>query len=163
MGATIRVRPACPADAPVIVANNAAMCLETEGRRLNADTLTAGVRSVLGDSQRGLYFLAERNGAPVGQMMVTSEWSDWRNAWFWWIQSVYVAPTARHEGVYRRLHEHVRSAAMARGDVCGLRLYVERENLPAQAVYRHMGMNPAAYLMFEEDWSAQHIGPPGPG
>ncbi len=155
MIATIRVRLATPADAATIAGHNAAMALETEGRALDASVLRAGVEAVLCDRDRGVYYLAERRGTVAGQMLVTREWSDWRNAWFWWIQSVYVLPTERRHGVYRRLHEHVRAAAVARGDVCGLRLYVERENHAAQAVYRRVGLSPANYALYEVDWSLQ--------
>jgi ribosomal protein S18 acetylase RimI-like enzyme len=92
------------------------------------------------------------DGVLVGQIMVTTEWSDWRNGWFWWIQSVYVRPDARGRGVYRRLHREVEARARARGDVCGLRLYVAHENRNAQAIYAAMGMAPAAYRMYEVTW-----------
>ena len=120
--------------------------------------LGPGVRAVLGDAERGLYFVAESGGNLIGQMMVTREWSDWRNGWFWWIQSVYVKPEFRQHGVYRRLHEHVERTARATAGVCGLRLYVEHENERAQRVYERLGMARTTYRMFETDWSGSFGG-----
>jgi GNAT superfamily N-acetyltransferase len=149
----LSIRRAEPVDADIIAAFNQAMAVETEGRRLDGATLAAGVRAVLRDPARGLYYLAERGGAVVGPLLLTYEWSDWRNGWFWWIQSVYVAPAARGGGVYRGLHEHVAALARAAGDVCGVRLYVDAGNAAAQAVYRRLGMAVTNYRLFETDWS----------
>lgn len=155
-GSTIRIRVAVAADADTIAAFNRALADESEGRPLDVVRVGAGVRRLLSDPARGVYYVAERGGNVVGQMLVTREWSDWRDGWFWWIQSVYVAPDARRLGVYRRLHQHVAALARGAGDVCGLRLYVEKENTRAQAVYRQLGMTQTAYLLFETDWT------PGP-
>jgi GNAT superfamily N-acetyltransferase len=111
--------------------------------------LSAGVAAGLADPGKSVYFLAEEDGTAVGQMMYTTEWSDWRNGWFWWIQSVYVRPEARRRGVFRALFEHVHQAARADERVIGLRLYVERENHVAQKTYQNMGMESAGYLVFE--------------
>ncbi len=153
MNETPIVRPATPPDADIIAAHNVAMAAETEGRTLDPATVRAGVRRVLEDPTRGRYYLAARRDRIVGQLLVTREWSDWRDAWFWWIQSVYVIPGARRGGVYRLLHEHVVAEARAAGDVCGLRLYVERENFAAQRVYEQMGLNATHYLLFEAQLS----------
>jgi len=147
-----RVRPATPADAEIITANNAAMAAETERRALDPETLRAGVGRVLADPARGVYYLAERDGKVVGQLLITREWSDWRDAWFWWIQSVYVAPEARRQGVYRALYQHGYAAARGQPDVCGLRLYVEQDNTAAQRVYERLGMRRAVYRLYETDW-----------
>ncbi len=151
MSSSLRIRTAVAADLPTIVAFNAAMAQETEGLFLDHARLEAGVRAVLDDPRRGAYWIAEAGGAPVGQTLVTLEWSDWRNADFWWIQSVYVAADHRGQGVYRALHEHVVREARAAG-ACGVRLYVEHENDRARSVYRHLGMRPAPYEMMEEDF-----------
>ena len=139
------VRPATPADLPTVVAFNAALANETEGKRLDPATLAAGVAAALADPAKGHYAVAEEAGRVVGQCLVTLEWSDWRNGWFWWIQSVYVLPAARRGGVFRDLYRHLEAAAAARPDVIGLRLYVERDNARAQATYASLGMAEEPY------------------
>lgn len=151
----ITIRTATPADADTIIASNAALALETEDRRLDPETLRTGVGRVLSDPTRGVYYLAEAGGRVVGQLLITKEWSDWRDGWFWWIQSVFVAPQSRRTGVYRVLHEHVVAEARRAGDVCGIRLYTEQENTRAQQVYGRMGMTRSAYVMYEADWSKE--------
>jgi ribosomal protein S18 acetylase RimI-like enzyme len=144
------IRLATLSDEDTVVRYNAALALESEGKRLDPAVLRAGVRAALADPNKGFYVIAERDGAPVGQSGVTFEWSDWRNGWFWWIQSVYVARERRGRGVYSALHEHVRAAALASGEVIGLRLYVERENARAQRLYRRLGMAETYYRLYEE-------------
>ena len=151
----VTIRTATVADIETVAANNAAMALETEGRELDRETLRSGVRRVLADPTRGVYYLAEIDGRVVGQLLITSEWSDWRDGWFWWIQSVFVAAETRRTGVYRVLHEHVVAEARRAGDVCGIRLYTEQENMRAQQVYERMGMTRSAYVMYEADWSKE--------
>ncbi len=150
----ISVRPAVPADVEVLVGFNAALALETEGRRLDRERLRQGTRAVFDTPARGRYFVAEARprGEPlvVGQLLVTFEWSDWRNATFWWLQSVYVDPAWRRRGVFRHLHQEIARLARAEG-ACGIRLYVERKNDAAQAVYRSLGMV-SDYLVFEDDF-----------
>ncbi|MGL4462992.1 MAG: GNAT family N-acetyltransferase [Planctomycetia bacterium] len=144
------VRPAVAADAAVIVAYNAALALESEAKHLHEPTLAAGVAAVLNDPSLGRYFVADRDGAVVGQLMLTHEWSDWRNGMIWWIQSVYVAPTDRGKGVYNRLHDHVRRLADATPSVIGLRLYVELRNTKAQRTYFRQGMTQSGYVVLED-------------
>lgn len=146
----LRVRAATPGDAATIAAFNLAMARETEDKGLDEAALQRGVARALGDPERGRYFVAERDGSVVGCLLVTREWSDWRAAWFWWIQSVYVAPAARRAGVYAALHQDVLARARAAGDVCGVRLYVETENRVAQATYERLGMRRAHYVMYEQ-------------
>jgi GNAT superfamily N-acetyltransferase len=143
------VRRATPADAPVLVEYNREMALETEGKVLDPAVLTAGVAAVLADPHKGAYFVAELDGAVVGQLSVTTEWSDWRNGWLWWIQSVYVRADARRRGVFRALYEHVYQAAREDPQVIGLRLYVERDNRSAQETYLRLGMVWANYLILQ--------------
>ncbi len=145
---TITIRDATAADADTVVSFNAAMAEETESKTLDRSVLTPGVTAVLDDAERGRYWVADIDGVAVGQVMVTREWSDWRNAWFWWLQSVYVAPDHRRRGVFRALYEHVREQARAAG-ACGLRLYVEHENSGAADTYRALGMADADYAMLE--------------
>ncbi len=126
------------------------MALETEGKHLDENILKAGVNAVLSNNDRGFYVVAEEAGRVAGGLLVTREWSDWRNAWFWWIQSVYVVPEARGKGLYRELSAFVWAMAHEAGDVCGVRLYVEKENHTAQAVYQRLGMHETDYLMYEQ-------------
>ncbi len=146
----MQIRRAELADAAALVDFNQKMALETEGKHLEADVLRPGVNAVFADANKGFYVVAEDNGSIVGGLMVTFEWSDWRNKWFWWIQSVYVVPEARGKSVYSRLYEFVKAEAARKGDVCGFRLYVERENTHAITVYEKLGMKNSVYFMYEE-------------
>lgn len=145
----MKIRPAIPQDLEHLIEFNASMALETEAKTLSPDKLRPGVSAVLNDPLKGFYVVAEQDGSIIGGLMVTFEWSDWRNAWFWWIQSVYVVAEARNKGIYSKLYEFVRSLADDRGDVCGFRLYVEKDNVGAQHVYEKCGMKQSEYLMFE--------------
>src|SRR5262245_49409694 len=147
----VRIRAARAGDLDTIVAFNEAIATETEGLTLDRARLSTGVAALLADARKGRYWIAERDGAPVGQCMVTFEWSDWRDGDFWWIQSVYVAAPHRGSGVYRALHQEVERAARAEG-ACGLRLYVEKHNRAAQSVYAKLGLAPAPYDMMERDF-----------
>jgi len=150
------VRPARMEDVDMLVTFSAAMALETEGRRLDMDRLRRGTQRVFDSPTRGFYVVAElpQESSPgvIGQLLVTYEWSDWRDATFWWIQSLYVHPDWRRRGVYRRMHEYIRQQARSRSDVCGLRLYVEAGNTGAQAAYRQTGLFPSSYRIIEEDF-----------
>jgi ribosomal protein S18 acetylase RimI-like enzyme len=146
---SLLVRPAEPADLEIIVAFNVALARETEALALDLDTVRRGVAAVLEDPEKGRYRVAAQGGAVVGQLMLTREWSDWRSGWWWWIQSVYVAPEARRGGVYRALHRSVLDDAARTGDVRGVRLYVEQENTRAQRAYEAMGMERGRYLIYE--------------
>jgi len=154
MSAHLLIRPATLADAATLADYNAAMALETEDKRLDAATLRAGVEHAIEHPDLARYHLAEIDGRVVGQLMVTFEWSDWRNGNFWWIQSVYVHPEYRSRGVFSALYRHVEALARESG-ACGMRLYVEDHNSTAQQVYRRLGMDDARYRVFETDWSTQ--------
>lgn len=144
------IRAATLADSPTIVEFNAALAWESEQLYLDRDTLGAGVRDCLADANKGLYFLAVNStGEIVGQTMLTYEWSDWRNGWFWWIQSVYVRPDARRLGAFRALFEFIRSQAEADPTVIGLRLYHETHNVRAMDAYRQLGFEPTSYAVME--------------
>lgn len=145
----IHVRSATPADAPTIAGFQEAMAAETEDKPLDPAIVLAGVEGLFARPAHGFYLVAERQGAVAGSLMVTPEWSDWRGGFFWWIQSVYVHPEHRRGGVYRALHEAVLSRAADDGDVIGVRLYVERENEGARAVYRRLGMDETPYRLYE--------------
>jgi GNAT superfamily N-acetyltransferase len=155
------VRPARQDDVPAIVSFSAAMALETEGRRLDQARLLDGTRALLATPERGFFMVAEdERGQLIGQLMITFEWSDWRNAVFWWIQSVYVAPAWRRQGVYRRMHETIVAQAKADPSVCGIRLYVERQNGTARTVYQRVGLAPSAYAVYEQDFVLARRGLP---
>jgi GNAT superfamily N-acetyltransferase len=151
MDTTIIIRKALAADIESLVAFNQAMAFETEGKRLDTETLTKGVSAVFADEKKGFYVVAESEDGIIGGLMVTFEWSDWRDAWFWWIQSVYILPAGRGRKIYSRLYDFVKAQAAGQGDVCGFRLYVEKENFHAQAVYDQVGMESSHYLMYEEN------------
>ncbi|RKY22554.1 MAG: GNAT family N-acetyltransferase [Planctomycetota bacterium] len=146
----ILVRATTLADRDLLVGFNQAMAQESEGRALDGAILRRGVAAVLADAARGRYLVAEREGLPLGCLMITREWSDWRDAWIWWIQSVWVQPEARRQGVYRALHLEVQARAARAGDVHTLRLYVERENSAAQRTYASVGMSPSRYLLYAQ-------------
>jgi GNAT superfamily N-acetyltransferase len=147
----IRIRPATPDDVSLMARWAEAMAFETENKQLHHDTVQRGILIGLKDPERASYFMAEIAGEPVGTLMVTKEWSDWRCGWWWWIQSVYVEPNHRRKGVYRALYDYVLTLARADDGVCGLRLYVERENVSAQRTYEFLGMADAGYRMYEVD------------
>lgn len=128
------------------------MAWETERRRLKSATIRRGVTALIKSPARGIYFVAEEKGEVIGQLLITYEWSDWRNGNFWWIQSVYVRGDFRGRGVFRALFEHVQKLAKRRRDVCGLRLYVEAHNAGAKKTYTRLGMKKTVYEMFETDF-----------
>jgi GNAT superfamily N-acetyltransferase len=142
------IRDARTEDLAVLVDYNARLAAETENLTLDRAVLEAGVRNGLADPARARYFVAEIDGRVAGQLMLTHEWSDWRNGDIWWIQSVYVAAEFRRRGVFRALFEHVRRLARASG-VVGLRLYVERNNAPARATYLGLGLTETHYVLME--------------
>ncbi|MEM8815828.1 MAG: GNAT family N-acetyltransferase [Pseudomonadota bacterium] len=146
---SITLRAATREDAATIAGFNSAMALETEAKTLDRETITQGVLALLEDEHKGRYWVAESGDALAGQLMLTYEWSDWRNGVIWWIQSVYVHPDFRRQGVFRQLFEHVKRLAEADPAACGIRLYVEKDNRRAQATYAALGMNSDKYLVME--------------
>jgi ribosomal protein S18 acetylase RimI-like enzyme len=151
------IRAAAPEDLDTIVAFNAAIAFETEHKHIDQARLRGGVAALLADAAKGRYFLAADATGVLGQLMVTDEWSDWRNGRFWWIQSVYVRPDARGRGVFESLYRHVERLSHADPQVCGLRLYVEHANTRAQRTYLRCGMVNAGYQVMEVDYTG---GPP---
>ncbi len=146
----IRVRDAVLADAEAIIDFNRLLALESEGKRLDRELLAPGVRACLVDPVKGRYCLAQEDGALLGQIGISYEWSDWRNGWFWWIQSVYVRPQARRRGVFLALFEHIQQAARRNPEVIGLRLYVEEGNHAAQETYFKLGLKRTGYFVLEK-------------
>ena len=146
----INIRIAKRSDVESLVKFNQLMAWETEQKKLDEDILFKGVSALISDNNKGFYLVAEKNGEVVGSLMVTTEWSDWRNGVFWWVQSVYISPDFRRQGIYAQLYAQVKILAEKQQDVCGFRLYVEKENLIAQKTYESLGMQPTHYLMYEE-------------
>lgn len=138
-------------DITALVNFNQLMAKETEDKQLDTQTLQLGVSGLVNDSNKGFYLVAEVNQHVVGSLMVTKEWSDWRNADFWWIQSVYITPQFRRKGLYSGLYNHVKELAEQSTNVCGYRLYVENDNNVAQRTYESLGMHHSHYLMYESE------------
>jgi len=148
----LTIRRAGPSDRDLIVDFNSRLARETENRELEQSKIQSGVQNLLEDPTRGVYYVAEHGGSIIGQIMITREWSDWRNGWFWWIQSLYVGTEFREQGVFKALYRHVETEAVAASDVCGLRLYVDDDNSRAQAAYRKLGMARSRYEFFEVEF-----------
>jgi GNAT superfamily N-acetyltransferase len=146
----MKIRLARREDAHYFVEFNQAMAFETEGKRLDPKVVGPAVESVFDDVEKGFYIVAEDGDEIVGGLMITYEWSDWRGRWFWWIQSVYIRPEARGKRVYSLLYDFVKTAAREAGNVYGIRLYVETDNVHAQRVYEKVGMQQSHYLMYHE-------------
>jgi ribosomal protein S18 acetylase RimI-like enzyme len=139
------------ADAAMIADFNQRLAEESEGKKLAGHQIRPGVKALLSDPNLGRYFLAEIDGDVVGQLMITYEWSDWRNGLFWWIQSVYVDPAARRNGVFSTLYQHTTALARSEG-ACGVRLYVEKDNNKAQHTYRSVGFIDTNYRVMETEF-----------
>lgn len=142
------IRAATVDDLETLADFNVRLAEETEGTSLDRETVRRGVRTLLSDGTRGSYLVACAGGI-IGQMMHTREWSDWRNGDIWWVQSVYVHPDYRRQGVFRSLYSHLKTLAESDPDVVGLRLYVEQENHAARATYADLGMRQVSYLFMQ--------------
>ncbi|MGI9260833.1 MAG: GNAT family N-acetyltransferase [Woeseiaceae bacterium] len=143
------IREAVPTDRPVIADFNSLLADETEGKQLDQNLIGPGVEEILADATKGRYWLAIMDGKIAGQIMVTYEWSDWRNGMLWWIQSVYIPAEFRRKGVFSALYQHVESLVKEDQNACGLRLYVENSNKRAQETYRNLGMVEPGYIVME--------------
>lgn len=143
------VREAKPSDTPSILDFQLKMAIETEDIQLEISTLTQGVSRLFRDPTKGKYFVAAIDEEIVGCLMITYEWSDWRNGTIWWIQSVYVSDKWRGKGVYTQMYEHIKSLVIQDPDARGIRLYVDKRNAGAQKVYTRLGMNGEHYSTFE--------------
>lgn len=152
MAEPISVRQGTLSDAEAIAQFNIDMALETEDKVLDPQVILEGVRSLMKSPHYGFYLVAESSNRIAGSLMVTSEWSDWRNALFWWIQSVFIPQEFRRQGIFRTLYQHTEKLANADGNVCGIRLYVEEENTKAQNTYSNVGMTKSHYQMFEKEF-----------
>jgi ribosomal protein S18 acetylase RimI-like enzyme len=144
----ISIRKANQEDAPLIIDFQQRMAWETEGFELQSEIVTKGVYSVFGNSEHGQYWVAESESKVIASLLITYEWSDWRNNRVWWIQSVYVVPEWRRKGVFRSMYNHIKTEAESNG-IAGLRLYVETNNIEAQKTYESLGMQCQHYRMYE--------------
>jgi GNAT superfamily N-acetyltransferase len=149
MNLPLDIRDARLDDVDTIVDFNVRLAAESEDKSLDRATLRAGVLALLAEPAHGRYFVACRGASIVGQVMLTYEWSDWRNGRIWWIQSVYVPPEARRQGIFRALFQHVRGLAQSTPGTVGLRLYVEQDNTRAHQVYRNLGLNEGGYFVMQ--------------
>ncbi len=149
----ISIRVANAQDSTTIAAFNCAMALETENKLLDVSQVEAGVAGMLAEPAHGFYLLASKDDTVKACLMVTYEWSDWRNGMFWWIQSVYVSPDARRLGLFSALYKEVKKRA-SQSNSCGIRLYVEKDNQRAQNTYATLGMDQCDYLMYEEEFKS---------
>ena len=148
----MNIRAATTEDLDILVAFQQAMATETEDKGLDAARLALGIEYLLAHPEEGFYLVAAIDGQAAGSLMVTFEWSDWRNGRFWWIQSVYVEQSFRRQGVYSALHDSIRTRARADQQGCGIRLYVEQENHGAQRTYETLGMSETHYRLYEEEF-----------
>lgn len=146
----INIRLAEKRDIEAITEFNMAMALETEGKKLDRHTLESGVEAMFENDEHGFYIVAENESNTVGSLMITTEWSDWRNGLFWWIQSVYVKEEFRRKGIYRKMYEFIKDQAKKDDKIAGFRLYVEKNNLAARKVYESLGMQETYYRLYEE-------------
>ena len=124
------------------------MAMESESTILDKDKVKQGVTAVMNDTSKGIYWVAKTNGNPIGSLMITKEWSDWNNSWYWWIQSVYVTPEHRGKGVFKRMYNKVIELVRSE-NISQVRLYVDKNNLTAQQVYEKLGMKECHYYMYE--------------
>jgi GNAT superfamily N-acetyltransferase len=150
MGNDISIRIGEMKDADVLARANIAMAWETERKRLDPAAVAQGVRAVLSGPQHGFYAVAMKDGQIAGSLLITFEWSDWRSALVWWIQSAYVQPPFRRCGVFKKLYEFAETRATQRPDVCGIRLYVEQSNRIAKQAYADAGMHETSYRIYEK-------------
>ena len=147
---TITIRRARRSDAGAIANFNQAIAQETENKALVPDVILAGVTALFDNPAHGFYIVAETDTQVVACLLITTEWSDWRNGLFWWVQSVFVMPDYRRQGIYRSMYQFIKDLANQEPNVCGFRLYVEKDNLRAQETYIAQGMSQSPYHFFEE-------------
>ncbi|MEO7933507.1 MAG: GNAT family N-acetyltransferase [Chthoniobacterales bacterium] len=153
------IRPATPEDASKIASFNVALARETEQRTLNRRLVGVGVRTLLGEPKHGFYIVADNGKKIVGMAMITFEWSDWLNRQWWWLQSVYVDPAMRRQGVFSKIHGYIQEMAERQGNVAGIRLYVEKENRAALRSYRKLGLQPKSYRFLENPLPVKKAAP----
>jgi GNAT superfamily N-acetyltransferase len=149
----ISIRPALQEDSPYLIDFQQRMAMETENVKLDAAVLAEGLKRLFDDPAKGKYFVAEDSGEEIGCLMITFEWSEWRCGNVLWIQSVYIKPSHRGKGVFKKMYEHIKSLVTPQSEYRGIRLYVDKTNAAAQKVYEKLGMNGEHYQVFE--WMAK--------
>jgi GNAT superfamily N-acetyltransferase len=142
------IREANQSDALSIADFQLKMAWETEHMTLDSDVVIKGVKAVFEDPSRGQYYVAEATGKVIASLLITFEWSDWRNCNVWWFQSVYVVPEFRRQGIFRSMYIHIRDIAEEQ-NIAGLRLYVETKNERARKTYEALGMSSEHYSFYE--------------
>ena len=146
----VTIRTAIQADIDIIAKFNIAMAKETENKDLEPAVIQEGVANLFTNSRYGFYVVAETDHRVIASLMITYEWSDWRNGIFWWVQSLYVLPEYRRKGVFKEMYNWIRKQAQNSKGVCGIRLYVEQDNTTAQKAYQTLGLERTTYGVFEE-------------
>lgn len=132
---------------------NITMAEETENKKLNPDTVYKGVENLINQPEKGFYVIVETSKKVIGSLMITAEWSDWRNGLFWWIQSVYILPEFRRTGIFTGLYQFVKDKAQKKNNVHGIRLYVDKDNKTARKTYNAMNMEKTDYRIYEEEFN----------
>ncbi len=143
------IRKADTPDIPALAACQVAMAKESEGMVLDLATVTCGIGAIVDDPGKGTYYLAFDIDKLAGMLLITREWSDWRNKWVFWIQSVYTLPAYRRKGIYTALYRYIQEMVLRSPDVCGIRLYADKNNVRAITTYRLLGMSDEHYATFE--------------
>ncbi len=145
----ITIRQANPADSKIIADFQILMALETEQLKLHRRTVVAGVKQVFARPEHGCYFVAENQGSIIASLLITYEWSDWRNGTIYWIQSVFVKPEFRNRGVFKTMYQHIKALVLSDNRVMGIRLYVDKFNTTARTIYEKIQMNGDHYALYE--------------
>jgi len=145
----IEIRVATMLDLEVLVAFQQKLAFESEGVTLDVEKVTLGMKRLLADASKGVYYVVQDGGQPIACHLITYEWSDWRNGMVWWLQSVYVSQDYRSKGIFRLMYDNIIRMINADPELIGLRLYVDKSNTKAMKVYEAMGMNGEHYTVFE--------------
>lgn len=145
----INIRPSKSEDISILADFQRCLADETENIYLDNEVVSAGLKALFADPAKGIYYVAEAEGKIIGCFLITYEWSDWRNGMVWWLQSVYIFPTHRRQGIFKKMYDHIIQMIHHDKNIIGLRLYVDKKNTHAQKVYQAMGMNGDHYTVFE--------------
>ncbi len=147
----LSIRAGRPGDLETLVQYNLALARETESLTLDAAVLRSGVEKALARPESSRYFVAEAKEKVIGQTMVTFEWSDWRDGFIWWLQSVYVHPDHRSQGVFHKIYSHIEQEARKDQAARAIRLYVMEDNARGMGAYKKAGLAPSGYVVYERE------------